>query len=239
MVVLEALIDGDVNGSQIGDIINFAVQYNNIKGINFRTYFILGKKEERRGLLLLDELLQLAAEQTGGKLDLKEIAEFQKILYACASIFGIKICLKHRFFIVYRQGMNNFISINKMFRLGRLMSVIDRSKELRQKKAKLVNVYLCSMLFINSIFLLNRKNIKIILNYTIILFRKKIFGFSISKKLFRDGSLMINFERPCDNDTFDLNEACDNMVIDCDGKQYRTFYLASIAREKTRKGNNL
>ena len=235
-VVLEALIDGEVNGCQIGNIINFALQYDNIKGINFRTYFVLGKKEDRNGQLLLDELLQLASEQTEGRLNIREVLEFQKILYACASIFGIKICLKHRFFIVYRQGKDHFISVNKMFRLGYLKNAIERFKELKQKKSRIAHLYLVSQLFANSIFTIKPDNIKVVWNYMLVLFKKKFCGVSISKVSFRDKSLMINFERPCDNDTFDLNEPCDNMVIDCDGNRYGTFYLASIAREKSRKG---
>lgn len=231
-VVLETLIDGRINSNQIGDIINLALRYNNIKGINFRAYFILGKKEDRDGLLLLDDLLKLAEEQTNGNIGLKEILEFQKILYALASIFGIKVCLKHRFFIVYREKGNNFISINKMFNLKCLNEIIKRFKELKQNNSKIAYIYLSLHLVMKLPVMVDRKNISIIINYIGILIRKKVFGVSISKELFRDRSLMVNFERPCDRDTFDLNEICDNMVIDSDGRSFRTFYLASIERER-------
>lgn len=231
-VVLEALIDGKINSSHVGEIIKFALQYKNVKGINFRTYFVLGKKEDRDGQLLLDDLIQAVETQTNGRINRKEILEFQKILYAVASIFSIKICLKHRFFIIYKKGQNNFISVNQMFNLDRLAGVIVRFKELKQKKSRFSNLYFCLCLILKLPFIVNRKNILFIFNYIAILINKKLFGISISKRFFRDNSLMINFERPCDNDTFDLNETCDNMVIDCNGENFRTFYLASIEREK-------
>lgn len=238
-VVLEVLIDKRFNSQNIGDIINFAVRFKNIKGINFRTYFVLGKKEDRDGQLILDDLLQLAEEQSQGRITINEISEFQRLLYVFASFFGMRICLKHRFFVVYREGENNFISINRMFNLGSLMSVVKRFKDLKQRKSKIAFFYLLLFFLIKSPLIVNRKNIGILFNYLEILFKKKLFNISINKKLFRDRSLMINFERPCDNDTFDLNETCDNMVIDCYGNTFGTFYLASIEREKMKRRNFL
>lgn len=234
-VVLEALIDEKINSSHIGEIIKFALQYKNVKGVNFRTYFVLGKKEDRSGQLLLDDLIQEVETQTGGLINRKEIFEFQKILYAIASIFSIKICFKHRFFIIYKKGKENFISVNRVFNLGHLAGVIAKSKELKQDKSKFANLYFCLHLILKLPFIINRSNILLILNYVAILINKKLLGISISKKFFKDNSLMINFERPCDNDTYDLNETCDNMVIDCNGENFRRFYLASIAREKLKR----
>jgi len=233
-VVLEALIDNRVNSCYIGEIINFALGYKNIKGINFRTYFVLGKKEDKNGSLLLDEMLDLVEAQTAGQISRKEILEFQKVLYAFASIFSLKICMKHRFFIIYRKGKNGFITINKMFNLGCLMKTIVKFKELKEKKSKFASIYLCFSFLAKLPIIVSFKNISILINYIVIILGKKLLGISISKKLFKDKSLMVNFERPCDNDTYDLNETCDNMVIDHNGNNFRTFYLASMAREKNK-----
>lgn len=234
-VVLESLIDNRVNSCYIGEIIYFALRYKNIKGINFRTYFVLGKKEDKNGSLLLDEMLDLVETQTASQISRKEILEFQKILYAFASIFSLKICMKHRFFIIYRKGKNSFTTINKMFNLECLMKTIEKFKELKEKKSKFADIYLCLSFLTKLPFIVSPKNIPIVINYIVIILGKKLLGISISKRLFKDKSLMVNFERPCDNDTYDLNETCDNMVIDCQGNNFRTFYLASIAREKLKR----
>ena len=84
--------------------------------------------------------------------------------------------------------------------------------------------------------LLTIKGSKFLLKYLTYRIIKKITKKDFGKEI-KNSFIYIDFNGRCDIDTFDENDLCEGPIIDFDNKQYTSFNIANIYREKRFKQN--
>jgi len=119
--VLETTIARDVNADQLNRILDYAVRNDFIKAVAFRSYSVLGKA----GLgpdscFTLEDLVDLLDLQTNGRINLRDVFFFQRMLFAFFHILGISNCFYNHYYLLYRREDGGYDTISDLVDIDEL-----------------------------------------------------------------------------------------------------------------------
>jgi uncharacterized radical SAM superfamily Fe-S cluster-containing enzyme len=205
--VLEVTVVKNVNENHLGKIYEFALKKKFIRAVIFRSYGCLGKnKFDPKSKISIDEMIKILETHTNGKISIKKVLNFQKLLMKFYKFIKVP-CANNQFFIILRNE-NSYEALNDVLKLDESCSIFH--------------------LFLNSL-----KRIKIVLPLFLSFLKSKLKGginaFNLPQQI-----LLIDFEFPCDIYTFNekVIEHCMGGEIRMDYGILESKCLANILQEK-------
>ncbi len=117
-----------VNEGQIAPILDYAVKNPFIKDVSFATLSQLGaacKNFAVDSLLMPDELIDMAEEQTKGKVSRRSIYLFQKLYYAFLSALNIRRCYNFQHLALVREKNGGYSTLDQLLGLERFEKELD------------------------------------------------------------------------------------------------------------------
>ncbi|MFH1460425.1 MAG: radical SAM protein [Candidatus Omnitrophota bacterium] len=164
-VGLNALIAGNCNEDQIGNIIEMVSAYRVIKMVNFGSMVFTGlaKDYPRKNYIMPDDLLRFAQEQTKNKIKRQSVYIFKKLEIVIASFFNKDTCFYHHLYLIVKKK-NSYKPIDKFLNLEKIESVLEQYKNIYGRSSFMAKIYLIMIL-----------PYLLIINYKIILILGEIF----------------------------------------------------------------
>jgi hypothetical protein len=131
-----------LNDGEIGEILEFVKKNNFINTLWIRGYNYLGKcgfpsSDE----FLVDELVEIVANQSGRLFSLEDCYYFQKILYALAAFRNEFRCYEAQLMIVPRRKEK---SLRNIFNFKKFSSVLDEFEKIWLEDRKRAKIYFYS-----------------------------------------------------------------------------------------------
>ncbi len=148
---LNVTIAKNVNEAQVKPIIDYAVKRPFIRDVSFASVSFLGDAEKNfsaEDLLMPDDLVDMAEEQTQGEISRRSMYLFQKLYYAVLSVFNIRRCYNfhHMALVRDRQGYQTF---DALFDLADFEKVLDRYSQWAGKSKTKASLYFWGQLVLN------------------------------------------------------------------------------------------
>lgn len=132
---LIAVIKPGLNEDEIGPLLKFAVEHDKIKEL-----FLLGIRSLGRGnflddkeSLVVDQMIDMAQEQTKGRIKREDIFNMQRLFYLFYSIFKIRQCFYNQFLVLIRDGKGDFWTFNEIIDMPGLQKRLDTTYRLCRK----------------------------------------------------------------------------------------------------------
>jgi len=221
-IYLEVILERGINTEQISDIIEMGLQYRNIKSINFRPYFILGKNQ--RDSMPIDDMVTMAKDSTQGLISTDKVELFNRFILALPKKHLAVICMKHRYYLLVRHN-GKYADIMEFFKIQKVSNRIRDLAKMYEKSRFFANTYFYAyivprIMTLRGFMLLSKIGVRKI---------GRIFGIKTDRY---NEIVTIDFNGRCDNHVFDEQDLCGAAVVDFDSKYYPSFNVANIGREK-------
>ncbi len=107
-----------INEDRCGEMVEFVARNHFVKAINFLTLAIIGSARDYKldDYIMPDELVDLLAKQTEGKVSRGDIFRFQKLHLAMKSFFSQRFCFYSQSYVAVRTGkgyepISNFLNL--------------------------------------------------------------------------------------------------------------------------------
>jgi len=229
-ITLEMTIATGANTGELKDVLEYAIKNDFVRGIDFKSYCFEGtKKVHYKKTLSSWDIINILEKDTEGRISLKKIVEFQKVMYLFFDFISLRRCFNNLHFFIIRTK-KGYKTIDNIFNFHKIQKYLDKAKELRLKNKNLKAYF---YLFCNvSPRIISFKALPVIWGALSIFFKQKIFNkISISSAI-TNNSLALLFGGSCDPHTFDYQTAlyCNSQQVT--DKDSHTLGYSNILREK-------
>ena len=227
--VLETTFVRGVNESEIVKVLNYAVKNSFVKALLFRPYSHIGKKVfKEEDQILGEELIEILENQTNGKISIKKIEEFQKILFIFYDLINTKRCFYNQYLLVNRNKNNKgYSTINDIIDLSK----IDVEKYYKSDK----NIY-SKIDFIARLLpkFVNPKTLKVLTLSLSMFISGRLNNKSVTASNLPDNLLILGFGCICNAYNYDVDAAkhCIGGEITTEGKFVSSLVAGNLQREK-------
>lgn len=147
-VILEVAILKNVNMDQIGPVFDYASSNLFIKGVTFIGYFQF-PFDNGLGLeycLMPDEIIDELDRHTAGRICIKKVNSFQKVLYSYMALLKRRVCLYLKFYWIYRNGKTYF-TVSEMLNIEQTQPRLILIKNAWTKGNKIAAAWHTMLLF--------------------------------------------------------------------------------------------
>ncbi len=200
------------NDRYMKDVFEYAVKNSFVSGAMFIGYTAYGKVVSPEKTLESEELVSLLEKQTGGKISLRNVSIFQKLLYVYLNILKDGICIHLKNYWVYRKN-GDYIPVDAVMDMEKL----DRFLNIYLDKFYKKNKKLSGIIYLAVSVLRSLKNYRLIL--LMVVDGLKIVLGHISKKAYyskeANGFLQVNFSTACDpyRVDYDILDYCEMDLV--------------------------
>ncbi|MDP7080327.1 MAG: radical SAM protein [Candidatus Undinarchaeales archaeon] len=227
--VLEATIARGLNEDEIPRIIDYAVEHPFVRGIAIKSYVEMGSAGlDHSKSLRGDELLDIFAEQTDGRISNGTILQFHKLLYSLFNIISQRWCSNEYLFFLLRDRDGKYSTINEVLELDGLEPALERFRDMRERGSWLATPYFLTRAIAHS---LRPRTLGLLLNVASlalgILLRRPLRAFHLSPRI-----IFLEIGALCNPDNFEYERARRCSVHQLTTKGTVGMCLGNMARER-------
>jgi len=221
-----------VHGSNEDDmvkVIDFAAERPFVKEVFFLGCRPLGRAVDdfSESSLVPDEVLELLAEKTAGRVSREDVRIFQKLYFAMLALFSVRKCFYIHHYLLSRRG-GTWVPISQEMDLKYLEPRLERFRRLFKRSRLLAGAYLG----LHSVFAyLKKGSIRPVWD-GMIMTLMLLLGFDLSRLKRRP--ILLGFITACDPFIHDEKVAanCGKGEVSSDLGHYECGAQANVAREK-------
>lgn len=149
---LNVTIAKGVNEKEINPIIDYAIKKTFIRDVSFASVSFLGNAEKNfspEDLLMPDDLIDLAEQETKGKINRRSLYLFQKLYYSVLSVFNIRRCYNFHQLALIRDGRGGYQPFDALFDLAAFDKKFDRFSRMIKGNKTLASGYFLLQFIMN------------------------------------------------------------------------------------------
>lgn len=219
----------DLNEGQMPVVLDWATDHPFVKEVFYLGCRRLGRATEKFAgqSLAPDELIDILANQTDGRINRNDIRIFQKLYFALLVLFKVRKCFYIHHYMVLRSK-DGWIPISELMDLQALEPKLDRFRKIVSRSRLLGGAYLGWNVFMSIL----KKGGYSLLGESLVLTFMLMFGFDLSKV--RRKSLLLGFITACDPWIYDDQVAanCGKGEVSNDQGIQESGADANVGREK-------
>jgi hypothetical protein len=177
--------------------------------------------------LLPDQVIDLLAQATQGRISRERVRRFQKLYFTLLSIFGVRKCLYIQHYLLFRCRSGSFVALDELVNMGRLERICERFRVRREQEHWTAT----PLFFLESLpVVMNVKTLGL-LRELLMLSLLMMLGFNLRKV--RKRSILLGYITACDPLIYDtaVAENCGKGEISRDLGFQEAGALANVMRE--------
>jgi hypothetical protein len=218
-----------VNEKEILPVLQFGAEHANVKEVFFLGCRMLGRAVGRfeQAQLLPDQVIDLLAQATQGRISRERVRRFQKLYFTLLSIFGVRKCLYIQHYLLFRCRSGSFVALDELVNMGRLERICERFRVRREQEHWTAT----PLFFLESLpVVMNVKTLGL-LRELLMLSLLMMLGFNLRKV--RKRSILLGYITACDPLIYDtaVAENCGKGEISRDLGFQEAGALANVMRE--------